>query len=160
MHAWEALVPHLGPIFRATDTLKMYPEDWKITEMLVLKKPGKSDYTVMGVWQPIVLSNSYARLLNSCKTEELVMMCEKTGILPENHFGGRPGRATTDSIHMVVKLVKDAGRRGEVTTLLCLDVKAAFPSAAVDVLVQEMWMHGIPEEHVEWFERRLEGDCE
>ena len=157
VHAWEALVPHLGPIFRATDTLKMYPEDWKITETLILKKPRKSDYTVMGAWCPIVLSNSYARLLNSCKTEELVMMCEKTGILPENHFRGRLGRATTDLIHLVVKLAKDAWRRGEVVTLLCLNVKVAFPSAAVDVLVQEMRMCGIPEEHVEWFERRLEG---
>ena len=157
MHAQEALVPHLGPIFRATYTLKMYPEDWKITETPILKKPGKSDYTVTGAWCPIVLSNSYARLLNSCKTEELVMMCEKTGILPENHFGGRSGRATTDSIHLVVKLAKDAWRRGEVAILLCLDVKVAFPSAAVDVLVQEMRMCGIPEEHVEWFKRRLEG---
>ena len=105
----------------------------------------------------LTLSNGYARLLNSCKTEELVMMCEKTRILLENHFGGRPGRVTMDSIHMVVKLVKDAWRRGEVATLLCLDVKAAFSSAAVDVLLQEMRMCGIPEEHVEWFERQLEG---
>ena len=131
VHAREALVPYLGPIFRATDTLKMYPEDWKITETPILRKPGKPDYTSMGAWRPIVLSNGYARLLNSCKMEELVMMCERTGILPENHFGGRPGRATTDSIHMVVKLAKDAWRKGEVTTLLCLDVKAVFPSMAV-----------------------------
>ena len=66
-----------------------------------------------------------------------MLMCEKTGLLLPNHFGGRPGRVTTDSIHMVVKLVKDAWRRGEVVLLLCLDVKAAFPSAVVDVLVQE-----------------------
>ena len=103
MHARELIVPHLGPIFRATDTLKTYPEDWKLTETLILKKPGKTDYTATGAWRPIVLSNRYARLLNSCKTEELVMMCEKTGLLPENHFGGRPGRVTMDSIHMVVK---------------------------------------------------------
>ena len=100
----------MGLIFRATDTLKMYPEDWKINKTPILKKPRKSDYTVMGAWCPIVLSNGYARLLNSCKTEELVMMCEKTRILPENHFGGRLGRATMDSIHLVVKLVKDAWR--------------------------------------------------
>ena len=151
------MVPHLGPIFRATDTLKAYPDDWKLTETPVLKKPGKADYMSTGAGRPIVLSNGYAQLLNSCKTEDLVLMCKKTSILPPNHFGGKPGRVTTDSIHIVVKLVKDAWRRGKVASLLCLGVKAAFPSAAVNVLVQEMRGCGIPEGHVEWVERRLEG---
>ena len=96
-------------------------------------------------------------MLNSCKTRNLVLMCEKTGILPMNHFGGRPGRAMTDSIHLLVKLVKDMWRKGEVALLLCLDVKVAFPSVAVDVLLQEMRECGIPLGHVEWFKRRLEG---
>ena len=157
VHARDLLVPHLGPIYRATDSLKTYPEDWKRTETLILKKPGKSNYTSTGAWRPIVLSNGYVRLLNSCKMEDLVLMCEKISILSLNHFGGRPGRATTDLIHLMVKLVKDAWRKGEVASLLCLDVKVAFPSAAVDVLMQEMRGCGIPEGHVEWFERRLEG---
>ena len=70
-----------------------------------------------------------------------------------NHFGGRPGRATTDSIHLMLKTVKDAWRKGEVVSLLCLDVKVAFPSAAVDILLQEMRACGIPAGHVEWFKR-------
>ena len=86
-----------------------------------------------------------------------MLMCEKTGILPQNHFGGRPGRATTDSVHLLVKTVKDAWRRGEVASLLCLDVKAAFPSAAMDVLLHEMRSCGISSGHAEWFERRLQG---
>ena len=153
----DLIVPFLGPIFRATDTLKVYPEDWKLTKMPILKKPGKSNYTSTGSWRPIVLSNRYVRLLNSCKTKELVLMCKKTGILPKNHFGGRPGRATTDLIHLLVKMVKDAWRKGEVVSLLCLDVKAAFLSMAVDVLLQEMRSCGIPKGHVEWFKRCLEG---
>ena len=134
IHARELLVPHLGPLYRATDTLEMYPDDWKLTETPILRKPGKPDYMAPNAWRPIVLSNGYARLLNGCKTEDLVLMCKKTRILPSNHFGGRPGRATTDSIHLMVKVVKDAWRKGEVASLLCLDVKVAFPSTAVDVM--------------------------
>ena len=103
-----------------------------------MKKPGKADYTSPNAWRPVVLSNGYMRLLNGCKMEDLVLMCEKTGILPPNHFEGRPGRATTNSIHLMVKTVKDAWRRGEVASLLCLDMKGAFPSTAVDVLKHEM----------------------
>ena len=103
------------------------------------------------------MTNGYVRLLNSCKTEDLVIMCEKTSILPLNHFRERPGRATTDSIHLVVKLVKDTWRKGEVASLLCLDMKAVFPSAVVDILLQEMMSCRIPRGHVEWFRRWLEG---
>ena len=157
VYAQELLVPHLDPIFRATDTLKVYSSNWKVTKMPVLKKPGKADYTSPNTWRPIVLSNNCARLLNGCKTEDLVLMCKKTGILPLNHFRGRPGRATTDSIHLMVKTVKDTWRKGEVASLLCLDVKEAFSSMAVDVLKHEMHQHGVPEGHVEWLGRQLEG---
>jgi hypothetical protein len=71
-------------------------------------------------------------------------------------LGGRPGKAITDSVHLMVKLVKDAWRKGEVASLLCLDVKSAFPSAAVDVLLHELRLCGILREHVEWMERRLD----
>ena len=88
VHASDLLVPYLGPIFRATDSLETYLDDWKLTETPILKKPRKSDYTSTGVWRPIVLSNGYVRLLNSFKTEDLVSMCKKMGILPMNHFRG------------------------------------------------------------------------
>ena len=153
IHAQDILILVLGPIFRATYSLKVYPENWKLTETPILRKPRKSNYTSTGAWRPIVLSNEYARLLNSCKMEDLVIMCEKTGILPSNHFRGRPGRVTMDSIHLMIKLVKDAWRKGEVASLLCLDVKAVFPSTALDVLFQEMRLCRILKEHVEWFIR-------
>ena len=87
VRAQDLLVPHLGPIFQVTDTLKLYPDDWKLTETLVLKKPGKLDYMVAAAWRPIVLTNGVARLLDGCKTEDPILMCEKTGILPPNCFG-------------------------------------------------------------------------
>jgi ribonuclease HI len=153
----EVLVPHLGPIFRATFNLKVYPEHWAETETLVLKKPGRADYSLPNSWRPIVLSNGYARLLNACLTEDVVMMCEKHRLLPTHHFGGRPGRSTTDALHFLVKTVKDAWRRGKVASLLSLDVKGAFPSTAVDRLLHNMKRRKIPEDVVTWMERRLAG---
>jgi len=108
IHAREDLVPHLGPLFRATNTLEYYPQEWASTETLIMKKPRKPDYTVPSAWCPIVLSDGMAHLLNSCQMEEIVTMCETHNILPANHFGARPGHTTTDSIHMLTKTVKDA----------------------------------------------------
>jgi len=89
-----------------------------------------------------------------CKTEDIAKMAEHEGLLPPNHFGGRPGKGTTDSIHMVVKTIKDAWRKKLVALVLFLDVKGAFPSVAMDTLLHELRMRGVPKEHVEWVRRR------
>jgi hypothetical protein len=128
IHAREDLVPYITPLFRATNTLKYYPQAWALTEMLVMKKPGKLDYTNPAAWRPIVLSDGLARLLNSCQTNDIITMCEQHNIIPPNHFGERPGRTTTDSIHLLTKTVKDAWRKGLVASTPFLDVKSAFPS--------------------------------
>jgi Reverse transcriptase (RNA-dependent DNA polymerase) len=119
-------------------------------ETLVLKKPGKLDYTSPNAWRPIVLSDGLARLLNSCQAEDIITMCEKHNILPANHFGARPGRTTTDSIHMLTKTVKDTWHKGQVVSALFLDVKGAFPSVDIDRLIHNMRKCGIPQEYTEW----------
>ena len=43
-HCADLLVPWLGKLFRATFHLKYYPEEWKIYDTTVLRKPGKPDY--------------------------------------------------------------------------------------------------------------------
>jgi ribonuclease HI len=155
-HAREALVPHLGPLFRSTHSLRYYPQEWATTETLILKKPGKPDYTTPSAWRPIVLSDGIARLLNSCQTKIMVTMCETLNILPPDHYGARPGRTTTDSIHMLTKIVKDSWRKGQVASSLFLDVKGAFPSVDINRLIHNMRKRGIPQEYTTWLKRRLD----
>ena len=106
---------------------------------------------------PRTPSNTIRLIGLSCQTEDIVTMCERFDILPANHFGARPGRTTTDSLHLLTKTVKDAWRVGKVASVLFLDVKGAFPSVAVDRLLHNMRMRGIPKEYTEWMERRLAG---
>jgi hypothetical protein len=96
-----------------------------------------------------------ARLLNCCHTEDVTVMCEKLNILPANHFGARPGRTTTNSIHLLVKIIKDVWQKQKVASVLFLDVKGAFPSVAIDRLIHNMRLRGIPEQYTEWMEHRL-----
>ncbi|KAF8992400.1 hypothetical protein BDQ17DRAFT_1253924 [Cyathus striatus] len=52
----RSLLPFLGPLFRATITLRYYPAEWAHTETLILRKPGKTDYSSPSSWCPVVLS--------------------------------------------------------------------------------------------------------
>ncbi|KAG2046965.1 hypothetical protein BDR06DRAFT_844007, partial [Suillus hirtellus] len=59
----ELLIPQLGPIFRATFTLKIYPEQWKHSSTIVLRKPGRSNYALPKSYRPITLLDTMAKIL-------------------------------------------------------------------------------------------------
>jgi hypothetical protein len=84
------------------------------------------------------------------KDLQQVAEAEIAGILPRNQFRARPGRSTTDALHKLVKVVKDAWRNRKVVTVLCMDVKGTFPSVALDCLYHDLRMHGVSAEHAEW----------
>jgi len=138
IHAKDDLVPHLGPLFRAMNMLEYYSQEWANMETLVLKRPRKPDYTAPSTWCPIVLLDGLARLLNSCQMEDIITMCKQHDILPANHFSMRPECTTTNSLHMLMKTVKDAWRKGQVVSALFLDVKGAFPSIDINRLIHNM----------------------
>jgi len=79
-----------------------------------------------------------AKILAECVAEDLVQMAELHGLLPDNHFGCRPGRTTTDSLHYVTKYIKDAWRKNEVVSALFLDLKSTVPSVMLECLLCDM----------------------
>jgi len=72
--------------------------------MIVLRKPGKANYTVPNAHQLVALLNTIAKVLSACIAEDLNHVIETHGLLLKNHFGSRPGRTTTDSLHYVTSL--------------------------------------------------------
>jgi hypothetical protein len=147
------LIPFVGPIFRSFDKLGHFPDDWSELRIPVLRKPGKPDYDVPGAHRPIALTKGLPQWLYGAKDLQQVAEAELAGILPANQFGARPGRSTTDALHKVVKVVKDAWRDDKVTTVLCMDVKGAFPSVDLDRLNYDLRMQGVPVEHTDWIQR-------
>jgi hypothetical protein len=151
------LTPYLGPICRATFTLKTYPKKWKVYDTCVTRKPGKADYTILKAYRPTCLLRTLGKPISMAVAEYLTYIIEKHKLLLDHHFGGRPGRSTTDAIHVLVKYIQDAWRTGQVVAALFLDIKGAYPSVDVRLLVHKMRMLGIPAEIVEWIQEKLAG---
>ena len=154
-HCADLLAPHIGPIYRATFTLEYYPGEWPMTMTIIARKPGKSDYRKADAHRPLSISGGWPRGLNACVTEEIQYLTEKHHLLPDHQFGGRPGRSTIDLLLSLTNEIKAAWRRGEVASILSMDVKAAFPSVDVEMLFHEMRSLGLPETYVTWMHRRL-----
>ena len=81
----------------------------------MINKPQKPDYTVPKAYRPIALVNTIAKLLSTIVAEDIVHLTEVHQLLPAHHFGGRPGRTTTNSLHVLVNTVKDSRQPGGVS---------------------------------------------
>jgi len=153
----DILVPYMGPIFRATFSLRVYPDEWKRLSTIVLRKPGRPDYSIPKAYRPITLLDTMAKILSSCVADDLTYIAEEHNLLPQTHFGGRPGRSTIDSLHLLTKFITNSwASKHDHVSLLFLNVKAAFPSVVAKRLLHNLRNAGIPEEYVSWYGRRLE----
>ena len=149
-HCGDMLAPYLGPIFRATFNANYYPASWKRYKTVVLRKPGKSDYTVPNAYRPIALLDVFAKLLSACVKEIWEFHAERLNLLPRNQYGGRKGRTATDSVHALVNFAKDAWRRKQEVVMLFLDIKGAFPNVAIPVLIHDMRKLGFHTKYTAW----------
>ena len=137
-HCADMLTSHLGCLYHATFHLSTYPQQWKTITTVVLWKLDKPDYTVAKAYRPITLMETLAKSLSGCVAEYLSYQAEKHNLLPKTNFGGHPGRNTTDALHLTVKFIFDQWRKGNVVSVLFLDVKGVLPSVEVERLIHNM----------------------
>ena len=155
----DLIAEYLLEIFQASFALNVYSDRWWVWDTIVLRKPGKPRYDILKAHRPIALMNTLGKLLLSIVAEDLTHMCDFYGLLPDNHFSGRPGRCTTDAMHLLAHRIKAAWRRRNVAAVLFLDVKGAFPNAVTSRLLHNMHMRWVPEEYVLFIDRLLTDRC-
>ena len=61
-------------------------------KIVVLRKPGKSDYSIPEAYHPFSLLNTVSKLLEAVMARRLSYLSEKRNLLPDTQLGGRPGR--------------------------------------------------------------------
>ena len=116
--------------------------------MIVLCKAGKPAYNVAKAYRPIGLLNTLGKLFSVLEAGDLSYLAEKHDLLPATQFGGRPGRCTTDAMHLVVHKIKDAWRAKKVASILFLDIQAAFPNTVKDHLLHDMKSRRTPTTYI------------
>lgn len=151
----ELITDRLWYIYSAILERGLYYAAWKHFTTVVLRKPGKPRYDVPKAYRPIALLNTMGKLLTAIIAEQLTYYTEKHGLLPPMHFGGRPGRTTTDALHALTYKIKDAWRKKQVVAVLFLDIEGAFPNADNERLIHNMKMRGVPTKIVEFISNML-----
>ena len=106
--AANLLTPYLMCIFKAVFQLGTYSEKWHSWDTIVLRKPGKPRYDMPKAYRPIALTNTMGKLLSAIVAQDISYMCKRYQLLPDTHFGGCPGRNTSDAMNYLTNRCYEA----------------------------------------------------
>ena len=153
----DILVDRLYPIYVAMLDKNLHYSPWKNFTTVVLRKPGKPHYDVPKAYRPIALLNTMWKVLTAIVADQITFLTEKYQLLPNNHFGGRPGRTTTNAMHLLTLRIKAAWRAGKIAVVLFLDIEGAFPNAVPKKLIHNLRKRGIPRKYTKFIDNMLRG---
>lgn len=153
------LSPVLLSILEASLTLGHFPTPWRKYCTVTLRKPGKSDYTAPKAYRPVALEETLGKVLESVMAERLSALAEAHHLLPDNQYGGRPGRTTTDALLFLTQKIKDAWRTGRIASLLLMDISQAFPTVPHPSLIAKLKLAGLPLVLINWVASFLSNRC-
>lgn len=85
----EQLLPHLYRIFNDNLSLGYCPSHFRASITVVMRKPGKPNYTVPKAYRPIALLNTLGKALELILAKRITYLAETHGLLPLNHLGAR-----------------------------------------------------------------------
>ena len=78
---WKHISSTVVKIFTASINLGHYLQRWKTAMIVVLRKPGKPDYSALGAYRPISLLNTLGKLLEAVIAKRLSYYAETYGLL-------------------------------------------------------------------------------
>jgi len=145
------LAPCLHTCLQAVLQLSYFPRAWREWTTVVLRKPGKPDYTIPKAYRPIALYNTMGKIVSGVITDVTMYLTVRHSLLPARHFGGLPGCTTLDSLLFLTHKIKDAWRSSKVVTIIFLDIANAFPNAVTERLLHNMELLRYPTEIVNFF---------
>ena len=135
----------------------LWPAAFKHAEVIVLPKPGKSlsDLQQPKGYRPISLLSCLGKIIEKAISQKLLLAIEAADILPEEQMGFRPNRSTELAAKLVTELATTAQRLGGTSSLLQLDLSAAFDSVHHGLLLATLRSLGLAPGLVSWFESYL-----
>ncbi|KAK1485910.1 zinc knuckle, partial [Colletotrichum abscissum] len=146
------ITPHLVRILNQSLRLGYCPQHFRKSTTVVLRKPGKDNYTVPKAYRPIALLNMVGKIMDAVIARRLSYLAETHGLLPDSHMGGRRRRSTEHALDQIVDRIYEAWGSGQgmVASLLLLDVSGAFDNVSHRRILHNLRKRRIDEATVRW----------
>jgi len=122
-----------------------FPDEWKVSLIIPLVKPGKEDCKQASKYRPISLINLNGKLLEQLLINRIQYFLYKNNALSRSQFGFTPQTSTTAAIMEVHNFVQSNFRQKNLIGLISLDVKGAFDSAWWPSIIHQLRVMKCPQ---------------
>lgn len=112
-------------LLNAAIKLRHFPSIWKVAEIIMIPKPGKTPNDVKS-YRPISLLPLISKIFEIIIQKRIKVYIERFKVIPNHQFGFRKSHATTDQIHRITDVIEKTFERKEVCSTVFLDVAQAF----------------------------------
>ena len=146
----DLILPTLHRLFNASWQAGYFPQHFRQSITVVLRKPGKDDYTQVKAYRPIALLNTIGKALEAVISCRLMYLADQDQLLPNTHLGGRKMASTEHAIHQLLTRIYQAWEQKQVASLLLLDVSGAFDNVSHPRLLHNLRKRKIDSRTVMW----------
>jgi hypothetical protein len=94
---------YLLNLFNACLAQGYCPSHFRSSNTVVIRKPGKSDYTDPKSYRPIALLSTIGKALEAILATRLSYLVEQHQLLLDYHVGGRRGRSPEHAVHLLLE---------------------------------------------------------
>lgn len=108
-------------------SLRYFPKQWKEAHVVILRKPGKEDYTHPKSYRPIGLLSVLGKIVEKLLVGRLQWHLLPT--LSSKQYGFMPQRGTEDALYDLVEHIKEGVQSKNIVLLISLDIEGAFDNA-------------------------------
>jgi hypothetical protein len=142
---WAHVGELIRRIFQRCLELNHFPAQWKLAEVAMIPKTGKTDRTSPRSWRPIALLSCIGKGLERTVARRIAWTAMTHKILSPQHGGALPKRSAADLTAAFTHDTEAAWVLGKHVTMVTLDVQGAFDALLKNRLLHRMAQQGWPQ---------------
>ena len=140
-HCKEYISEPLTHIFNLSISQEIYPEKLKLSKIIPLHKGGSRNE--LSNYRPISLTSSISKLFEKLIYTRIHDFINKYNLIYPYQFGFREHCSTTYALFEVVEMINQAVNNRQYIMGIFLDLKKAFDTVNIDILLQKLSHYGI-----------------
>ena len=151
--AFLCLIPQITFIFNLSFSTQIFPDAWKLTNVIPLPKEG--DLTKCTNYRPISLLPLPGKLIEKIVHERISNFLENHTLLDPNQGGFRKNNSTINSISNFTDHIYNSINEKQVSISVFIDFSKAFDTVNHKILLEKLKHLGIKHNSLLWIKNYL-----
>lgn len=118
-------IVYIAKLFNAVIRIQYIPLQWKVSQIIMVHKPGKPGHEVSS-YRPISLLPIMSKLFERVFLQRILPELKEKDIIPNHQFGFREQHSTVEQVHRVYDTIRSSFENKQYCSSVFLDIQQAF----------------------------------